>query len=307
MPSVIRGAKYMMYLDESAVKRVLQMQDLIPLMKKVMIEFSQGRITQPTRRIIEVQPYGGFFGSMPAAGKNVVGAKLVTFYPGNAAKGIHTHMAMIILFHPETGQPMVTMEGRLITEMRTSATSAAFIDATAAEDVKTLAILGAGTQGKSHIAALSHVRRFKEIRIWNRTPKRAEELAREVGGTVMSRQEAVHGADVVVVATASTEPVLEGKWLKPGAKVVSAGWAGSDGTEVDADVMSNVVVVDSHAGTQAESGNIRRHSPTVFAQLGEVLDGSRPVKQDATVIFDSIGMACQDLAAAKLVYDKYTA
>jgi ornithine cyclodeaminase/alanine dehydrogenase-like protein (mu-crystallin family) len=291
-------------IDEPTVASLLRMQDLIPVMRQAMIDFSQGRIAQPTRRMIAVPQHGGFFGSMPAASPHALGAKLVTFYPGNAHKHLHMHMALIVLFQPETGEPMVLMDGRLITEMRTAAVTATYIDAVAAPDVKTLAILGAGTQGKRHIEALSHVRAFEDIRIWNRTRRRAEQLAEAVGGKAMSCEEAVRDAEVIIVATSSTEPVLEGKWLRPGAKVASVGWGGADGGEVDAATMSQVIIVDSREGTLAESGNIRRFKAEIYAELGEVLDGSRPVAPDATVVFDSIGMACQDIAAATLVYGK---
>jgi thiomorpholine-carboxylate dehydrogenase len=295
----------MRYIDEATVATVLHMQDLIPVMRQAMIDFSQGRITQPPRRMAAVHPHGGFFGSMPAAGANGLGAKLVTFYPGNAEKKLHTHMAIIVLFRPETGEPMVAMDGRLITEMRTAAVTATYIDAVAAPDVKSLAILGAGMQGARHIEALHHVRDFEEIRIWNRTYTRAEELAGKVGGKVTTAERAVRDADVVIVATSSSEPVLEGKWLRQGTKVASVGWRGPDGGELDATTMSNVILVDSREGTLAESGNIRRFNATIYAELGEVLDGSRPVQPDATIVFDSIGMACQDIAAATLVYNKW--
>jgi ornithine cyclodeaminase/alanine dehydrogenase-like protein (mu-crystallin family) len=294
----------MRFVDEAMVASVLRMQDLIPVMRQTMIDFSRGRIVQAPRRMSEVQPHGGFFGSMPAASAHALGAKLVTFYPGNAEKNLPTVMAVIVLFRPETGEPLVVLDGRLITEMRTSAVTAVYIDAIAASDVKTLAILGAGTQGRRHIEALSHVRKFEEIRIWNRTPRRAEQLAADIGGKVMSREEAVRDADVVVVATSSTEPVLEGKWLRPGAKVATIGWAGADCAEVDAATMSHIIVVDSREGTLADSGNIRRFNAQIYAELGEILDGTRPVNPDATVVFDSIGMACEDMASAMLVYDK---
>ncbi|MFQ5690723.1 MAG: ornithine cyclodeaminase family protein [Gemmatimonadota bacterium] len=297
----------MRYIDEPTVAGVLRMRELIPAMREAMIEFSRGRVGQPTRQVLAVPPHGGFFGSMPAASETALGAKLVTFYPGNEAKNLPTHMAVIALFRPETGEPLVLMDGRLITEMRTSAVTATYVEAVAAPDVEVLAILGAGTQGRSHIEALSHVRKFEEIRIWNRTRERAERLAEAVGGTAMSRQEAVRDADVVVVATSSTEPVLEGKWLRPGAKVASVGWAGADGGELDAETMSHVVVVDSREAALAESGNVRRFHPDIYAELGEVLDGSRPVDPEATVVFDSVGLACEDLAAATLVLDRLTA
>jgi ornithine cyclodeaminase/alanine dehydrogenase-like protein (mu-crystallin family) len=294
----------MRFIDEAAIAGILSMQDLIPAMRQTMIDFSRGLIDQPPRRMSAVQPHGGFFGSMPAASADAVGAKLVTFYPDNAAKNLPAVMATIVLFRPETGEPLATLDGRLITEMRTAAVTAAYIDAVAAPEVKSLAILGAGTQGRRHIEALSCVRKFHDIRIWNRTPQRAEQLAADVGSKAMSAEEAVRGADVIVVATSSTAPVLEGRWLRPGAKVASVGWAGADCAEVDAETMSHVVVVDSREGALAESGNIRQFNAPIYAELGEVLAGTRPVDPDATVVFDSIGMACEDVAAAMLVYNK---
>jgi ornithine cyclodeaminase/alanine dehydrogenase-like protein (mu-crystallin family) len=297
----------MRYIDETAVANVLRMRDLIPVMRQAMIDFSKGQVVQPTRRFFGVPSHGGFFASMPAGGANALGAKLVSVYPGNAEKQLHTHMAVIVLFRPETGEPMAIMDGRLITEMRTAAVTAAYVDAVAAAKAKTLAVLGAGTQGRSHVHALSQVREFRDIRIWNRTPERAEQLAAEVGGRATSCEEAVRDAEVVVVATAAAEPVLEGRWLCPGAKVASVGWGGADGAELDAATMSNVVIVDSREGALAESGNVRRFNAQIYAELGEVLDGARPVDPRATVVFDSIGMACQDIAAAMFVYNKLMA
>jgi thiomorpholine-carboxylate dehydrogenase len=178
------------------------------------------------------------------------------------------------------------------------------VDAVAAADVTSLAILGAGTQGRSHIAALSHVRRFDDVRIWNRTPARAEALAADVGGQATSCEEAVRGADVVVVATSASEPVLDGAWLKPGAKVASVGWRGPDGAELDAITMSHIVLVDSREGAVTESGNVRRHDAHIHAELGEVLGGEKLLDPHATVVFDSIGMACEDIAAATLAFER---
>jgi len=289
------------YLDEAAVAEVLRMEELIPSMRQAMIDYSAGRVAQPARKILGVEPHGGHFGSMPAVSTEAMGAKLVSFYPGNSSKGLETHLALIALFNPETGEPLVTMDGGLITKMRTAAVTATFIDAVAAEDVKSLAILGAGQQADSHIEALSHVRHFDDVRIWNRTPQRAERLAEKTGARMTSREDAVRNADVVIATTASGEPVFNGEWLTPGAKVASVGWAGANGGELDASTMSNVVIVDSREGALVESGNVRRYNAEIHAELGEVLDGSKPLDPDAIVVFESIGMACQDIAAASLV------
>jgi ornithine cyclodeaminase/alanine dehydrogenase-like protein (mu-crystallin family) len=294
----------MKFIDEPTVAGVLRMQELVPLMKRTLIEFSQRRITQPTRRIIDVEAHGGYFASMAAGGEHAVGAKLVSFYPNNDKLGRPTHQAVIVLFNPETGEPLVAMDGRLITEMRTAAVTAAYVDAVAPKSADSLAILGAGLQGKSHIEALRCVRAIRDLRIWNRTSERAEVLARATGGRALDREAAVRGAEIVVVATSSKEPVLEGRWLASGATVASVGWAGRDVAELDAAVLAHTVIVDSRDGALAESGNIRLFKPAIHAELGEVLNGSRPVQPGTTTVFVSMGMACEDIAAATLVYSK---
>ncbi len=289
------------FLDESAVAKALSMAELIPRMRQAMIDYSAGRIEQPARRILDVAAHGGHFGGMPAVSPDAVGAKLVTIYPGNVDKGLEAHMALIVLFDPETGEPMVTMDGTLITKLRTAAVTAAFVDAVAPADVRTLAVLGAGAQAKSHLGAMRQIRDFDDIRIWNRTPANAEALAERTGARVTRCEDAVRDADVVIAATSATSPVFDGTWLKPGAKVASVGWASADEGELDKETMSQVVIVDSREGVLVESGNVRQHEARIHAELGELLAGTKTVADDDTVVFESIGMACQDLAAAALV------
>jgi len=155
------------FLDEEQVRKHLRMADLIPAMEKALIDFSAGKVTQPVRQVISVDPPGGFYGIMPALTPDGLGQKIVTFYPPNASKGIHTHMALIILNDRETGAPLAVMDGRLITEMRTAAVSAAATKLLAPKDAKVLAILGSGVQARSHFEALSLVRKFEEARVWS--------------------------------------------------------------------------------------------------------------------------------------------
>src|ERR1041385_3221131 len=169
------------FLNEEQVRKHLRMADLIPAMEKALIDFSAGKVTQPVRRVIAVDPPGGFYGIMPALTPEGLGQKIVTFYPPNAAKGIPTHMALIILNDRETGAPLAVMDGRLITEMRTAAVSAAATKLLAPKDAKVLAILGSGVQARSHFEALRLVRKFEEIRVWSQTKSHAEILAKEIG------------------------------------------------------------------------------------------------------------------------------
>src|SRR6266700_7553600 len=165
-----------LFLDEEQVRKRLRMAELIPAMEKALIDFSAGRVTQPVRSVIKVEVAAatGFLGLMPALTPDGLGLKAVTFYPSNAERGIPTHMATIFLVDPETGTPLAVMDGRLITEMRTAAVSAAATKLLAPPDAKILAILGSGVQARSHVEALRLVRDFEEIRVWSPTRERAE-------------------------------------------------------------------------------------------------------------------------------------
>src|SRR5437867_9315516 len=175
-----------LFLNEDQVRQHLRMADLIPAMEKALIDFSSGKVTQPVRSVINVDPPGGFLGLMPALTPDGLGLKAVTFYPSNAGRGIPTHMATIFLCDPQTGTPLAIMDGRLITEMRTAAVSAAATKLLAPPDGKLLAILGSGVQARSHVDALRLLRNFEEIRVWRPTRERAERFAREISATAMS-------------------------------------------------------------------------------------------------------------------------
>src|SRR5437588_11987974 len=186
-------------LSEDDVRRVLRIEDLIPAMAEALRDLSAGAVLQPLRTVLPVLEHEGFLGAMPACGR-ALGAKLVTFYPQN--KDVPTHHAMILLFRPETGEPLAVMDGRLITEMRTAAVSAVATRLLARADPEVLTILGSGVQARSHLEALRLVREFTEVRVWS--PRNAESFASEFRvHAATSPEEAARGADVIVVATAA--------------------------------------------------------------------------------------------------------
>lgn len=296
-----------LHLNEEQVRQHLRMEDLIPAMEKALIDFSADKVTQPVRSVITVDPPGGFFGMMPALTSEGLGVKIVTFYATNAEHGIPTHMATIFLVDPETGRPLAVMDGRLITEMRTAAVSAAAAKLLAPRDPKALAILGSGVQARSHVEALRLVRRFEQIRVWSPTKVHAERFAKEIDAKAMSAEDAVRGADVIVTATNSKTPVLKGSWLKPGCHLNAIGACRPDWRELDDDVMRSVVYVDSREGAMKESGDIILSGATIYSELGEALAGKVPLRADETTIFKSLGMAVEDIAAAMLVYRSATA
>ncbi len=272
-------------------------------MEKALIDFSAGRVTQPVRSVIKVDPPGGFYGMMPALTPEGLGQKIVTFFPTNAQKEIPTHLALIILNDRKTGAPLAILDGRLITEMRTAAVSALATSLLAPANAKVLAILGSGVQARSHVEALGLVRRFEEIRVWSPTKEHAARFAQEIGGVALSAaEEAVRGADVVVTATNSTTPILQGAWLKPGCHVNAVGACRPDWRELDDEAMRNIIFVDSREAALKESGDIILSGAKIYAELGEALAGRVPPRASETTIFKSLGMAVEDIAAAQLVY-----
>jgi ornithine cyclodeaminase/alanine dehydrogenase-like protein (mu-crystallin family) len=288
-------------LDEAAVRKLLHMPDLIPEMERALRALSAGEAVQPMRVMLPVSEHGGFLGSMPAYAGGQLGAKLVTLFPDN--QGVPTHHALVLLFRPETGEPLVTMDGRLITEMRTAAVSAVATRSLARTDASVLAILGSGVQAQSHLEALRLVRQFRELRVWS--PRNAAEFARRFGVRLaQSAEDAVRGADVVVVATASRVPVLQGSWLSPGVHINAIGAPRPNWRELDDAVLRQAkLYVESREAASRESGDVIA-AGAIFAEIGEVLGGSKPGRQSSgeITLFKSVGVAVEDIASAALVY-----
>jgi ornithine cyclodeaminase/alanine dehydrogenase-like protein (mu-crystallin family) len=238
---------------------------------------------------------------MPAYAGGQLGAKLVTFFPDN--QGVPTHHALVLLFRPATGEPLVVMDGRLITEMRTGAVSAVATRALARPDAAVLAILGSGVQARSHLEALRLVREFREVRVWS--PRNAGAFAQRFGVRLArSAEDAVRGADVVVVATTSRTPVLSGGWLSPGVHINAVGAPRPGWRELDDDVLRrSKLYVESREAASRESGDVIA-AGAIFAELGEVIGGARPGRQsaDEITLFKSVGVAVEDIASAELVY-----
>jgi ornithine cyclodeaminase/alanine dehydrogenase-like protein (mu-crystallin family) len=294
----------LLFLGEDKVRAALSYDDLIPAIRQALIDFSAGRVVQPLRTVMSVAEHNGWFAVMPAVYGGVMGAKMVTFYPGNVALEKHTHMAMIQLFRADTGEPLAVMDGRLITEMRTAAVSAVAVDCLAPQDAKILGILGSGVQARSHVQALSRVRRFEEIRVWSRSEENARRFADEVGATVTTAEDAVAGADVVLTLTSSPVPILQGRWLKKDAVVCAVGAVTPQRRELDDEAMRGAVVVESREAGMREPGDILLSKAEVSAEIGELLNGAELDRRGLPVVFKSVGVAVEDIAAAKLVYER---
>ena len=296
-----------MYISEHEVREVLTYEALIPAIRQALIDYSAGLVDQPARMVLRAGNGEGFrngwFAVMPVIAGDVMGVKTVTFYPGNAELGLHTHMAVIELLKRSTGEPLAVMDGCLITEMRTAAVSAVALDALAPHTAASIGILGSGVQARSHIDAFRRVRpALSEIRVWSRTAANAERLAEETGARSVTIQEAA-ASDVVLTVTSSPTPVLEGRWLSEQALVLAVGATGASLRELDDEVMrSCFVVAESRSCAERESGDIRLSGASVQAEIGEVLSGQIAPPVGRRILFKSVGMAIEDLVGANLVW-----
>src|SRR5258706_6235551 len=291
------------HFNETEVRAALDWDELIAAMEGALAEFSTGRVQQPLRQWLTIEEGARYLAVMPAAAERSMGAKLVSFYPSNAGTATPTVAAAVLLFDPLSGAPLAVMDGAAITAMRTAAVSAAVTRRLAAPNARVLALLGSGVQALSHLQALSRVRRFTEIRVWSPTRKHALRFAEQHGALAMDAETAVRDADVVVTATAARAPILRGAWLKPGAHVNSIGAPLASWRELDDEAMSHALVVESRAAAQAESGDVILSKASVYAEAGEIFAGLKAIPAGQTTIYKSVGMAIEDIAAARLVFD----
>ena len=302
-----------LWLTEEEVRSLLSLPELIGAMERALGAFSAGQVNQPVRTAIEVQDRT-FFASMPAhdGANGILGAKLVTVYPANAARGLHTHLAAISLFDAETGELAAVMDGRYITELRTAAASAVSVKHLARPDASTLAILGSGVQARSHLAALPLVREFRTIRAWSPNADHLRAFVQAPVEPAESAADAVRGAAVILIATSAVTPAIVNAWVEDGAHVIAIGACRPSQREIDPELVArSALFTDSRAAILRESGDViqsiaegRFDEDHVRGELGEVVNGTKPGRRstDEVTLYKSLGLAIEDLAAADLVY-----
>lgn len=296
-----------MHVSESEVRTVLTYEALIPAIRQALSDYSAGLVVQPPRTIMRAgnaEDYrNGWFATMPVIAGDVMAVKNVTFFPGNSELGLPTHMAVIELLRRSTGEPLAVMDGRLITEMRTAAVSAVALAALAPRGARSLGILGSGVQARSHLAAFRHVRTaFTDVRIWSRTAANAQRLADEAAACATTIEEAA-AADIVLTVTSATLPVLKGQWLARNALVIAVGATGASVRELDDEVMqSSYIVAECKAAAERESGDMILSGAKVSAEIGAIAAGNVAAPSGGHILFKSVGMAIEDLTAARIVW-----
>lgn len=295
-------------LDDAAVRRHLSLDELLPAIERALIDLSNGRVVQPLRTVLELPAPGSLLFVKPALAGGALATKLITQVPDNAARGLPTMIATLLLLDAESGVPLAVMDATWLTELRTAAVSAVATRALRDAAPKRLAILGSGALARSHARALAAVVPLADIRVWSPTRANAERCAEDIGGEAAPDAEsAVRNADLVVTVTNAQTPVLMGRWLKPGALVHAVGAPRPTWRELDDEAMANYVVADNRRAAETESGDVILSGATVRCEIGEVLAGRVRVPAGATVVFKALGQAVEDAVAAGLVYAAATA
>lgn len=299
----------MLILGRAEVERLLDLRAMLDALERGFRAVSSGAADVPAR--IAARAPGGLFAAMPGYLPGTLAAKLVTVFPGNDARGVPSHQAVILLVDEAVGTPRALLDGTHITAMRTAGGAAVSVRHLARPDATVIAILGAGAQGRSHLEVMPLVRDFAEIRIASRTREHAEALAARHPRAVVadSFAAAVRGADVVCCCTDSHEPVLERSWLSDGCHVTSVG--GTFGPEVDSATVDDArVFVESRAAAvnqpPAGTHELQGRDPASMTELGEVLERTSPGRLDdlELTLYKSMGHAVEDAVTAQLVVDR---
>lgn len=313
-------------LGHDAIGAALPLAECIDLMRDTMMSVSRGEAVLPLRMVMPLPEGTGAFALMPGCmtGPAALGAKLLCLMPGNAARGLSSHTGVVLLFNTGTGQLEALLDAAAITALRTPAATAAASRVLARPDAGDLALLGTGEQAFAHLRALALVHPLARVRLWGRDPLKAEAFAARARSLVAapvsvcgSVEAAVDGADLICTATASPDPILEGRWIAPGAHVNLVGASVQSAAELDIEGVRRArYFVDYRPSALAQAGELARAVAAgqvgwdhIAAEIGEVHMGGHPGRthRDEITLYKSLGIAAQDLAAATAVLAAATA
>ena len=310
-----------LHLNRQDVEALLPMDECIEVVEGALRSLARGEGGQPLRSAHWMPDRHGLLVVMPGMLEGLAGVKVLTVIPENHLHGEESHQGMVLLFEAEHGRPLALLDATAVTGIRTAAASAVATRALARAEAGDLAILGSGTQARTHLEAMRAVRPLRRVRVWSRRPESAEGFARREGEKLgiaiepmPSAREAVEGADLICTVTAATEPVLKGEWIASGAHVNAAGASTPRARELDGAAVARArLFTDRRESLFAEAGDflLARDEGAVtddhlLGEVGEVLEEKIPGRRSAEEItlFKSLGIAAEDLAAGALVYRK---
>jgi ornithine cyclodeaminase/alanine dehydrogenase-like protein (mu-crystallin family) len=314
----------LLVLSAPAVHELVSHAECADAMRAALAALARGQADQPLRTVLKPAGAAGMLGLMPSYRRGEAGAyavKAICIFPGNPVLGLDTHQGVVLLSSAQTGEPLALLNASAVTELRTAATSVVATGLLACDDATELAIIGTGVQARAHLLAIAASRRLTQVRIAGRAAAAAARFAAEMAGhtdaevtACGSAAEAVAGAGIVVTATSSAEPVLRREWLAPGTHINAVGACLPHARELDtATVAAAALFADSRESVRGESGDYLLalaegaiEPDHIRAEIGEILIGSAPGRSDAgqITVFESLGVAVEDLATASLAVSK---
>jgi ornithine cyclodeaminase/alanine dehydrogenase-like protein (mu-crystallin family) len=310
----------MLVLSGRDVRSLLPYAECADVMRQALAGLARGEIQQPLRTVVRPSGAAGFMALMPAyAADTGYGLKAICITPGNPGRGLDSHQGGVLLFAPDTGEPLALVNASALTEIRTAAVSAVATELLARPEATELAIIGTGVQAFAHARAVAASRRLSAIRMAGRDLDKVHEKAKELADELripleMTRSvpHAVAGAGIVVTATTSREPVLRREWLSPGTHINAVGACVPGDREIDTATMTGAAIfADSRESLHNEAGDYilaggEAAIGPARAELGELLTGTAEGRRDSieTTLFESLGLAAEDLMAASYVYDQ---
>jgi ornithine cyclodeaminase/alanine dehydrogenase-like protein (mu-crystallin family) len=313
----------LLVLSGRDIHALLGYRECANAMREALIALQAGRAQMPLRTIVRPEGAAGLVGLMPSYMADY-GLKAICITPSNPAAGLDTHQGVVLLSSGATGEPLGVLNASAVTEIRTAAVSVVATDLLARPDADVLAVIGAGVQARAHVLALQEARDLREVRLAGRNPEHARQLAASLAEEVSvpvtafgSVKDALAGAGIVVTATSSAEPVLRAEWLAPGTHINAVGACLPTDRELDTATMaSGVLFADRRDSLMNESGDYVLAAAEgavdpgqIRAELGQILTGEASGRLTAgeLTIFESLGLAIEDLAAARCAYDRAAA
>ncbi len=324
----------LLVLGGGDVRRLLAYDECTDAMRGALGALARGQVHQPLRTIVRPPGAAGMMALMPAyladgaaapgtpaAGEAAYGLKAICIFPGNPAAGLDSHQGVVLLSSAQTGEPLAVLNASALTEVRTAAVSAVATGLLARADATELAIIGTGVQARAHLLAIAAARPLTRVRVAGRDQAKARRFAGDMRERVTvpvtacgPAADAVAGAGIVVTATSSAEPVLRRDWLAPGAHINAVGACVPRARELDTETMAAAALfADSRESATSESGDyLLAHAEGAIgpehirAEIGEIITGAAPgrTSDSEITVFESLGLAAEDLAAAALAYRK---
>lgn len=306
-------------LNENQAKELVNMAEVIEAVEEAFKEYAEDEAKMPPKIYLDLPEFNGDFRAMPAHVSGYAGVKWVNVHPDNKEKSIPTVMAKIILSDPETGENLACIEATNLTNYRTGAAGGIAAKYLAKEDSEVLGLVGLGEQAKTQLTAVGEVFDLSKVLIYDTDQSRVDEFKNSFDGFNFEEAslEEVMSADIVSTITPVRSPIIKKEWVSPGTHINAIGADAEGKQEISSQLLVEdgvkIVVDDIEQTTHSGEINVAYNEgiideSDVYANLPDVVAGKKPGRQsgEEITIFDSTGLAIQDIASAKIVYERAT-